>query len=209
MAQVPEEWQNTLGVPYLTGQAAIPIVGRTSSGPAAFGFDPDNLGDRTAPVTPFVYYPVDRPLGPLSQGNRLFNMTSQITGIAFVPKTRSILFFGHHGLGEYCYGGSEECRDPANPYKGPHSVGGKYEAQVWAYDAEDFASVRRGRIQPWQVRPYDVWNYDLRFELPNSIPLIVGVALDAAKSRLFISLYGADPEGPSNPIIHAFDVVEH
>src|SRR5439155_23653540 len=53
MAAVPPEWQAALGGPYLSGQGGIPIVSRTSSGPAAFGFDPQQFGAGTAPATPY------------------------------------------------------------------------------------------------------------------------------------------------------------
>jgi hypothetical protein len=58
MAPIPEEWKDSLGSPYVTGQAALCIIGRTSSGPAAFGFDPGKLGPMTAQITPYVYYPL-------------------------------------------------------------------------------------------------------------------------------------------------------
>src|SRR5262249_13762760 len=44
MAPVPAELQEELGAPYVTGQAALAVIGRTSSGPALFGFDPKDLG---------------------------------------------------------------------------------------------------------------------------------------------------------------------
>ena len=40
MAAVPPEWQSSLGGPAITGQCCVPIVSRTSWGPAAFAFDP-------------------------------------------------------------------------------------------------------------------------------------------------------------------------
>ena len=43
MTPIPSEWQAALGDTYLTGQADIPIISRTSSGPAAFGFNPSDL----------------------------------------------------------------------------------------------------------------------------------------------------------------------
>lgn len=46
MTPIPAEWQVALGAPYLTGQAALSIIGRTSAGPAAFAFDPAQLGMR-------------------------------------------------------------------------------------------------------------------------------------------------------------------
>ena len=64
MAEIPVEWQEPLGSKYMTGLSSVPIAARTSAGPAAFGFDPDNFNANPTPATPFVYYPLDTPLGP-------------------------------------------------------------------------------------------------------------------------------------------------
>ena len=58
MTEVPDEWRSKFGRPYLTGQAALAVIGRTSSGPAAFGFDPKELGVASARVESYVYYPL-------------------------------------------------------------------------------------------------------------------------------------------------------
>ena len=63
--------QDELGAPYLTGQAALSIISRTSSGPAAFGFDPQRLGAAVTPATPLVEYPLAHPLAPQTTQNPL------------------------------------------------------------------------------------------------------------------------------------------
>jgi hypothetical protein len=202
MTAVPEEWQDALGAPYLTGQAALSIIGRTSAGPAAFGFDPDDLGNSTAPVETYVNYPLSNPLAPETTGNSLFNLTTRIDGVAFPPDTSSVIFFGSHGLGQYCYGEASDCNDPYNTSKGTHVVGGQYEYQAWAYDVEDFIDVKNGLKQSWEIQPYDVWNFDLPFG--SGYRTIGGVTFDAQSGRLYVSQLSADG-ADRHPVIHAFD----
>ena len=70
LAAVPPEWQALLGGPAMTGQCCLPIISRTSWGPAAFAWDPAKLGTVTPlPATPIVFYngdhPDPRPMGRL------------------------------------------------------------------------------------------------------------------------------------------------
>jgi hypothetical protein len=44
MTVVPEAWRTALGGPALAGNCCIPIVSRTSFGPALFAFDPEDVG---------------------------------------------------------------------------------------------------------------------------------------------------------------------
>jgi hypothetical protein len=205
MTPVPAEWQAALGAPYLTGQADVAIISRTSSGPAAFGFDPAKLGPAAAPATPYVYYPVDTPLGPYEgPADPLQSDTSRVNGAVFVPGTRSVLFFGTTGTNYNGYGLPSDYGDSVNTDKGPHSLNGEYAYQVWAYDAKDFLAVKQGAMQPWQAQPYDVWN----FTLPVADAQLGGVAFDAATGRLYVSVLDADTAQPYTnlPLIEVFQV---
>lgn len=205
MTSVPKAWQSKLGTAFLTGQAGIPIISRTSAGPSAFGFDPNRLGEEPHPVVNFLSYPLSHALRPTSTTNPIFNNTTSITGILFPPDSRSVIFFGSHGTGSYCYGDSAACSDPVRPYKGPHSVGGRYEYQVWAYDVAELIHVRNGGKKAWEIQPYDVWTFDLPFEEPQKY--IGGVAFDSATGRVYLSQLRADPIGYSPlPIIHVFSI---
>src|SRR5439155_11569613 len=108
MAAIPAEWQAALGASYVTGQAALNIIGRSSSGPAAFGFDPANLG---APITPYINYPLATPLGVIDVYNPLFTGNTEIRGAFFAPKTRSVLFFGDNGTNTVGYGEAGKFND--------------------------------------------------------------------------------------------------
>lgn len=208
MAPIPSEWQAALGAPYLTGQADINIISRTSSGPGAFGFDPTTLGSGVAPITPYVYYPLATPLGPLTgPADPLQSETAQVNGVLFAPGTSSVLFFGTTGTNLEGYGLASTYGDNSRIYKGPHSLNGEYAFQVWAYNANDFAAVHQGQLQPWQVQPYDVWN----FTLPNVTAAgnrIGGVAYDAGTGRVYVSVLNADNQTPysSLPLIEVFQL---
>ncbi|HYL81934.1 MAG TPA: hypothetical protein VEU07_14040, partial [Candidatus Acidoferrum sp.] len=105
MGLIPPEWQTALGGPVLTGQCCIPIISRTSYGPAVFAFDPANLGvTNPAPAKPLVYYPQSNPLADYAATSVLFNGATAITGVVFPGGTRSVLFFGRQGQGPFCYG---------------------------------------------------------------------------------------------------------
>jgi PKD repeat protein len=205
MVPIPAEWQAALGAPYLTGQADLNIVSRTSSGPAAFGFDPGTLGSGVTPTTPYVYYPVNNPLGPYEgPADPLQSGTTQVNGAAFVPGTNSVLFFGSTGTNYDGYGEASTYGDTVRTAKGPHSLNGQYALQVWAYNAADLVAVKQGKLQPWQVQPYDVWN----FTVPIPSTQVGGVAFDAASGRLYVSVLNADTEAPysSLPLIEVFQV---
>jgi hypothetical protein len=219
LAQIPPEWRSSLGGPALTGNCCLSIISRTSYGPAVFAFDPANLGAVSpVPDSPLVYYPSDHPdLGDWS-GNwdpangLLFNGTTQIRGVVFPTGTRSVLFFGTQGTGEFCYGegtddpsltglptpdGSIWCYDPDGSSKGTH--GYPYVAEVWAYDADDLLAVKNGEKQPWEVKPYAVWT----LSLPFGSGVIGGAAYDPASGAIYVSQqYG----NGTDPVIHAFKV---
>jgi hypothetical protein len=210
MGEIPAAWQGPLGGKALTGNANIPITGRTSLGPAAAAFDPANMNASGARA--LVYYPLDHPtLGVWDQANPLYSGTDSMKGVVFPAGTNSVLFFGRHGT-TFCYGpgtadpslagkpspsGDRWCYDPeAVDSKGTH--GYPYLPQVWAYDANDLATVRAGQKQPWEVKPYAVW----RLAGVNGYQL-GGAAYDPATGRIYVSEMFGNGE---NPLIHVFNV---
>src|SRR5262249_28034983 len=130
MTPIPSEWQAALGAPYLTGQADIPILGRTSSGPAAFGFDTQALGSGVALSTAYAYYPVSAPVGPYTgPANPLQSGTARVAGVVFAPGASSVLFFGNTGTNYEGYGEPSTYGDTKHTAKGPHSLNGEYAFQ--------------------------------------------------------------------------------
>lgn len=220
MAAVPPEWQTKLGGPALTGQCCIPIVSRTSWGPAAFAWDPAGLHrEGEVDATPLVYYTADHPtLGHWDGSNPTYGGTISMGGLAVIGGTRTALFVGRNGLGEFCYGngtgdralagandrgGERYCYDPSNSDKGQHAY--PYRYQMWAYDLNDWAAVRAGHRDPWSVKPYGVWPFELPF--PESGVRIGGVAYDATGRRLFVSQMHADRDGYAyRALIHVFHI---
>lgn len=215
MAQIPSEWQSALGGPALTGLCCVSIISRTSYGPSVFSFNPDDLGNQNpVPAAPLLYYPqAHQNLAQYGVAGQsiYFNGSTRIHGVAFPQGTRSVLFFGKHGLGDYCYGeggtapaGAGHCYDPVDTSKGEH--GYPYAYYVWAYDANDLASVKSGQKNPWDLKPYAVWS--LNFPLAGPGGDIQGAAYDPATQRIYISAASTDPGGGyfAGPIIHVYQM---
>jgi hypothetical protein len=219
MALVPRRWRSLLGGPALTGNCCIPIISRTSFGPAAFAFDPARLGAvQPVPARPLVYYTQEHPtIGAWDASwnpskGVFFGGGTTIRGVVFPRGTRSLLFFGTQGIGTFCYGegtdqrglagkptpdGSTWCYDPDNSSKGTHAY--PYVPEVWAYDAARLRGVRKGRKRPWQVKPYAVW----KLHLPFGSPQIGGAAYDPTAGVVYVSQQFGDD---TQPLIHAFRV---
>ncbi|ABL00058.1 hypothetical protein Ppro_2452 [Pelobacter propionicus DSM 2379] len=223
MSLVPESMQTALGGPVLTGNGCISVVSRTSAGPAAFAFDPANLGVVTpVPDVPLLYYPVTNstlgnPAPALGEPSSAYwSLSTRIKGMMMIPGSRSLLYFGYHGLGPYCYGGStgdpaligtvnDECYDPTGVGgKGPHQY--PYIYQAWAYDTNDLIAVKAGQKKPWDVLPYAVWKLPFDFV---GVDIYGGsAAYDPSTQRLYIASTGGDTSNLSNrlPLIHVFQV---
>lgn len=219
MALVPDEWQDQLGGPAITGQFGIPIAWRTSWGPSAFAFNPTLVGAATVPASPLLYYTSEHhTLGHWSGSNPTYGANAQAGGVAIIAGTRTILYFGRNGMGPYCYGngtstqslhgtmgpdGAHWCYDPTSTDKGQHAY--PYRYQIWAYDLNDLAAVKAGSKMPWEVVPYGVWP----FELPTPEPSIriAGVGYDSARQTIYLVQMRADKDGYANrPIVHVLNV---
>lgn len=215
MGVIPPVWREALGGPVITGQTGmVSIIGRTSLSAAAFVFNPDDLGVKTpVPAIPLAYtseccHPYlgkwHSNLGdivPETGQPGIINAITGFSGVVFPEGTRSILFFGSQGKGHFCYGhgttdpamegqpvpgapGNWYCWDPINPQKGQH--GYPYKTIVHAYDALDLMAVKNGQKQPWEVKPYAIWDQKYPFA-PGGIDE-VQTTYDPATGRIFVSL---------------------
>jgi hypothetical protein len=216
LALVPAEWQQALGGAMVSGQCCVPIVSRTSWGPSAFAFDPNDIGRAAAPASPLLYYTQDHPtLGQWGTSNEMYGDATEMGGLVIVAGTRTALYFGRNGIGPACYGngtddasivgtigsdGAKWCYDPTNPYKGTHAY--PYRYQIWAYDLNDLAAVKAGTKNPWDVMPYDLWPFAL--PTPESHVSIGGVTYDAEHQTIYLTQLYADTE--SRPVIHVLKV---
>lgn len=193
MGLIPSLWQGALGGPALVGNCCLSVISRTSYGPSVSSFNPDDVGTRNPiPSSTLLAYPAEHPLDGYSSTGTLFNGTSQVRGVVFPEGWRSVLFFGRHGLGTFCYGEGSVCNDPDDSDKGTHAY--PYAYYVWAYDALQLAEVKIGAKQPWQVQPYGVWPLTLPFR--NVGKILYGAAYDPATGRIFLSRAFGDSENP-------------
>jgi hypothetical protein len=204
MAAVPDLWKTWIGADFVTGASGLNRIQFSSAGPALFGLN------ATAPAgssgDALVYYPEGNELqwstgtsnGPLP----IFNGTTKVEGVAFVPGTRSVIFIGSNGLSTIGYGLGSRFNDSARPYSGYHSQNGIYQYQIWAYDIEDFMAVRNGLKSPWSLQPTSVVNFDL--PTPEPARFIGGTAYDAFTGRLYVSQKLAGPG--QTPVIHVYQL---
>ena len=204
MAEVPERWRTWIGADYVTGAAGQNRIQFSSSGPALFGFDA--VTPATSSGKPLVYYPFGHALqwadDDVHTPQLLFNGTTKIDGVAFVPGTRSVVFFGSNGLSAIGYGVGARFNDHTRPYQGFHSQNGNYKYQIWAYDIDDLMAVRNGTRASWGIRPTSVLNFNL--PTPESSKYLGGTAFDASTGRLYISQKFAGTN--ATPVIHVYQL---
>lgn len=194
MGVIPQEWRSAFGGPAFTGFCCGAILSRTSNGPTATVFNPDDVG-RANPIqaTQVLAYPLDH-----APGTDVFsNAGDNVVGVAFPAGTRSVLFIGLKATGRYCYGTGQECGDPSSNWKGPH--GYPYYHEIWAYDANDLVAVKNGSKKPWEPRPYA----HIRLTQMNNSggAKIRGAAYDPISKRIYIAEDYGD-----NPRIHVYEV---
>jgi len=222
MALVPETWRATFGGPAVTGQCCIAIISRSSFGPALFAWNPGDL-DRGSPVSanPLLYYPGDHAsLGPWNGANSTWGGTASVAGVVIPDNTRTALFFGANGLGDFCYGpgtsdkslagkpppdgGEAYCYDPVTFDKGQHAY--PYRFQMWAYDLMDLAAVAEGKRDPWEPVPYGVWPLEIPFSV-GAVPRILSVTFDPERRLVYLAQFKGDPDGYSfRALIHVFRI---
>ena len=161
MTTIPLEWRDSFGGDtFMGGLSGVSIASNSSVGPSAATFTRDSLdGSHAAKLV--LGYPLSRPLAPYDAHNDVWNGTSEVRGMVFPDGTDSVLYFGNHGVGEFCYGTGAECGDPVRSDQGTH--GYPYRYQVWAYDAADLATVYAGDAAPESIFPYDVWDLELPY----------------------------------------------
>jgi hypothetical protein len=227
MGTIPSTWQAKLRGAYFTGGCCSAIASIQSNGPAAFVFDPTQLGTTVPlPTTGIVGYPAPYGLGggKWNSNSSLQNGTTQIHGAAFPSGTRSLLFFGRQGVGPFCYGAGTAtaslagttvpgtnrvpyCYDPAGvDGKGPHAY--PYVYEIWAYDAKDLLRVSRGSKQMDAVAPYATWQLHPPFENVADNHFAGGVGYDSTNQIIYVAFRQEDPiNGPPDlPVIGAYKI---
>jgi hypothetical protein len=189
MGIIPPEWRVLFGAPAVTGQCCISILSRTSGGPSLWAFDPDDVGKggSEVPARPLVYYPYGNLLYHEASQNTFFNTATMMGGVAWVPGTRSVLFIGRQGKGEWSYTG------------GPNAP--PYDLQVWAYDAVDLLNVKNRRKRPWQVKPYAIFDLPDQPSPGHATINYGGATFDPETKRIYVTeRYGESPK------VHVWEV---
>ena len=170
MANIPAAWAaaNVSGQSLLVGRAGgSGTQGATASwGPAAFAVSPwdasgkllpfSNINDDNAdlPVTPLIYYPYQT--NPYPGWNPADNVGS-CQWITTASGEQALVFSVVVGEGTPYYsvgdGSTGYPVDPTDSSKGYHDA--PYDTQLWFYSADDLAQVAAGKMNPWDIRPYE------------------------------------------------------
>lgn len=238
MGWVPVEWRFSLGADACAGGTGKNITFRQSQGPALTCFQTSDLLRRTpdVPAQFLLNYPYEqREMGERMLGwwqgsalpapgvngmsiqyDALWNGTGRINGFAWPNRSRTIMFIGSMGIGEWCY---KDCPNhpvmPTSPRPDGSSVINGHHAEpdtyrVWFYDALDLVKVRRGELRPWKVMPYRVENITLPGPTQR-VHSIRSAIVDPVTNRLFVAQYadtytqgGAYVDSP--PVIHVYQL---
>ncbi|MBI1294246.1 hypothetical protein GC175_04725 [bacterium] len=213
ISPVPAEWQSILGGSYITGASSgIPIIGRTSVGPSAFIFDPEDVG-RTSPIstTKLLDFSLDHPLHEdlenSSGANKLWTHLSRATYGVIVPGTRTYLTLGYSGGHEsgVCYKCTQDNGVECGGYCAPQTD--DYYHFYWLWDMNDLVAVKNGEMEAHEVRPYASGEFVTPFA--GDEPQLGGASFDPATGRLYITAQKADRaqgEFTNPPVVMVYKV---
>lgn len=214
---IPDAWQPLLHASHLTGfSSGIPIIGRASVGPAAFGFNPDSL-QQTGDTIPTVVYqdfslqnPLSEDLSNNSGANDLWTHLSMATYGFIVPGTRTYMTIGSSG-GHFSGVGYKITQDDGNLCGGYCS----YEAAdnysyYWLWDLRDWLDVLEGKMEPYELRPYDYGPFPDPLDNGRTNP-VGGGAFDVDSGVLYLALQRADNQAgtySNPPVIAVYNIGE-
>jgi len=210
MGTIPDNHSGTIGKRHITGNSSLSIIGRTSSGPALFAFNAEELlagPTGTVNARELVYYPLSNQMAGEATTNPVWNLSSYIRGVVFPSGSDTVLFFGSHGTGFYWYGDNGDIpgvNDPARGSKGSHAY--PYRNQIWAYPVSGLMRVMSGLINPWEA-PYTYWHFRTPYDSLDSAKDGPTVAYDQTGNRLFVMEPDIDSDGfDPYPVIHVYRI---
>lgn len=193
LGHIPTAWQSSFGnVPCLAGGSTgfSSIASAQSNGPALTVFDPGTLSANAVSARQVLAYPVGEPLRQSDIQSTEWNFTSSPAGVVWPTGTRSVLFFGTHGIGAYSY-----------PPEAP-----PYKQYVWAYDANDLQAVYDGTANAQDVEPYGIWDITDKFPAYSVGKwCISGAVINQTTNRIYV--YCRQQDTSNRPLVHVFDVV--
>ena len=198
ISPVPAVWQESLGGTFITGMSSgIPIISRTSVGPSAFAFNPNDLLGQPEPDTAVSVVrlmdfslgnPLHADLSNSSGENNLWTHLSRVVYGLIVPGTRTYLTIGYSAGHEsgVCYKCTQTDGSGCGGYCAPDPD--DYYHYYWLWDVNDFLKVRNGEIEAHEVRPYA---YGL-FPTPFQTNELGGGTYDPESGRLYLTVQRAD-----------------
>ncbi len=190
MTPIPPEWGTLLGGTWFTGNSSLSIISRTSLGPAAWVFDPSDVGMASpVPATELLGYPINHPTLGTCETGTVFNCLASNNrgGTVFPNGTRTLLYF--HRI----------CSVPPTYGGGGWGCRGALQTRVLALDALDLVAVKNGQKRPWDVVPYATWEIGP----PLSRRSIKAVTYDPARKWIFAA---EDHGDGAQPLIHVYEV---
>lgn len=232
LCDVPLEWQAALGGPVMgVSGARWSVISTQSCGPSAATFNPAHIDGSHGQIAGnwlVGYPPGHRTFGDFNDWpppSQYYNFSAQVFG-GFIPDgTRNMVFLGSMGARDSIYAGYgtgvatiaehgvlypdpvtgpfKKCYDP--PFVG--NSGGHcypYLPYAWIYDLNDFAAVKAGTKQPWELVPVELFNMEPYFPITITDPAAPrqarGAAWDRVNRHLYTSQEGAGPPGNSGCI---------
>ena len=198
ISPIPPEWQSLLGGSHIAGHSSgIPIISRTSVGPSAFAFYPEDLENISPAVCPSVTLldfslsnPLHSDLSNSSGTNDIWTHLSRATYGIILPGTRSYLTLGYSGghVSGVCYKCTQSNGNLCGGYCAPDPS--DYYQYYWLWDVNDLLDVKNGVINSYDVLPYAYGEFNTPFE--NSTKKIGGGSFDTNTNLLYLSIQKAD-----------------
>jgi hypothetical protein len=207
LSYIPSQWQTLLGGQALSGNGSLSLIGETSAGPAAFSFNPNDIGTGSQHAgTRLLEYGIGsdayNPSCPLGDcGGGVWNLTTTQAGVVFPSGYRTILFGITQGLdAHYCYGTTDCCsgsgtcdggygfgQSVCEDGKGPHTSIKKW--QFLAYDANDLLAVKNGTKQYYEPHPYSTFStvFPQTFGTDRCQARMYGMTYDPGTRRMYVS----------------------
>jgi hypothetical protein len=219
MTPIPSKLQGELEGNYIFGYASNYAINlRNSMGPSAFSVNIEDVLDATPneqiPTQPLIDYSIHNLLAEdlynKNGGNDLWTEVSSAFIGFIVPGSTTYAVFGisgghNSGIGyKITQDNGFLCGGPC-PFKSMDVYN-----YYWLYDVKDMVSVAQGKMQAYQVRPYEYGIMEFPFEKQGGVPKrIIGASYNQVENKLFFLLGDADNlqnQYESAPLLLAYSI---
>jgi len=218
LSEIPPEWRPHLGGTHISGASSGgPIISRLSVGPSAFAINLDAVvaADRpsyfkTRELLGFnLDHPLNRDLFNESGANNLWTHVSEARYGFIVPGTRTYMTVGISG-GHRSGVGYKVTQDNGVECKGYCSNRvADNDNFYWLWDVADLVRVARGKLAPYQVKPYDSGVLKLPFQGDSGFNPVGGGSYDPRTGLLSLTILRANDtldKFSNPPVVIAFRV---